>query len=67
MRYDTDGDGKVSATEYGAISERARQFMGDFKKSDTNLDGFIDKKEEAAWREKLMERFRGGGSATPKK
>ena len=59
MRYDTDGDGKVSETEYGAVSERARQFMGDFSGLDTNGDGFVDSTEEAAWRQKLMERFRG--------
>jgi len=72
MRYDTNGDGKVSKTEYGAVSERARQFMGDFDGLDTNGDGFVDSTEEAAWRQKLMERFRGaggseGGSTTPKK
>jgi len=61
MSYDTDGDGKVSETEYGAVSERARQFMGDFSGLDTNDDGFVDSTEEAAWRPKLMERFRGAG------
>jgi multidrug resistance efflux pump len=74
MRYDKNKDNKVSATEYGEIPERARQFMGDFKSLDTNRNGFIDKKEETALTEKLRERFRqggaGGGSdrkASPKK
>ena len=60
-RYDTDGDGKVSEEEYGSISDRARQFMGEFSGLDTNADGFIDKDEEAAFTRKLMERFQGGG------
>ncbi len=60
-RYDTDGDGKVSEEEYGSISDRARQFMGEFSGLDTNADGFIDKDEESAFTRKLMERFQGGG------
>ena len=62
MRYDKNKDNKVSATEYGGIPERARQFMGDFKSLDTNRNGFIDKKEETALTEKLRERFRQGGA-----
>jgi Ca2+-binding EF-hand superfamily protein len=51
MQLDTDGDGKVSREE---APERMREF---FDTIDSNGDGFIDRSEEAAMRE----RFRGRG------
>ena len=59
-RYDTDGDGKVSEAEFGKISEQAKGFLGEFSGLDTNGDGFIDKTEEAAFIQKMMQRFGGG-------
>jgi Ca2+-binding EF-hand superfamily protein len=40
MKLDTDGDGKVSYEEYRASKEKAHERQ--FKKMDTNGDGFID-------------------------
>ena len=60
MRYDTDGDSKVSEAEFEKVSERARGFLGEFSGLDTNGDGFIDKTEEAAFIQKMMQRPRGG-------
>ena len=60
MRYDTDDDNKVSEAEFEKVSERARGFLGEFSGLDTNGDGFIDKTEEAAFIQKMMQRPRGG-------
>jgi HlyD family secretion protein len=59
-RYDTDGDNKVSKAEFEKISERAREFLGEFSALDTNGDDFIDKTEEAAFIQKMMQRLGGG-------
>jgi multidrug efflux pump subunit AcrA (membrane-fusion protein) len=67
MDLDTNKDGKVSNAEYGKLDERVRQFMGEFSALDTNGDGGITKKEADAARQKLLERFRSGGSPTPSK
>jgi hypothetical protein len=64
MDMDTDKDGKVSKTEYAKMSERIRQLMGEFSALDTNGDGGITNKEADAARQKLLERFRSGGSPT---
>ena len=60
MRYDTDGDDKVSKDEFEKVSEQARGFLGEFSSLDTDGDGFIDKAEEAAFIQKLMQRLGGG-------
>ena len=69
MDLDTDKDGKVSKAEYGKLSERVRQVMGEFSALDTNGDGGITKKEADAATQRLRERFQriGGGNTTPKK
>ena len=67
MDYDANKDGKVGETEYAKMSERARQFLGEFKTLDTNGDGGITEKEWEAARQKLMERIRRSASPSPKK
>ncbi len=61
-RLDKDGDGKISESEYSELSERARQFMGDFSAMDTNGDGHIDsaEQEEAGRRMREQSQNRGG-------
>ena len=61
MDYDEDKDGKVSESEYGKMSERFRQFMGEFSALDSNGDGGITKDEADAARQRLRERFQQGG------
>jgi hypothetical protein len=61
MDYDEDKDGKVSESEYGKMSERARQFMGEFSALDSNGDGGITKDEADAARQRMMQRFQQGG------
>ena len=61
MDYDEDKDGKVSESEYGKMSERARQFMGEFSALDSNGDGGITKDEADAARQRMIQRFQQGG------
>jgi len=61
MDYDEDKDGKVSESEYGKMSERIRQFMGEFSALDSNGDGGITKDEADAARQRMMQRFQQGG------
>jgi multidrug resistance efflux pump len=68
MDLDTNKDSKVSKAEYGKLSERVRQFMGEFSTLDTNGDGGITKKEADAALQRLRKRFQqGGGNTTPPK
>jgi len=62
-RLDTDGDGKISESEYKELSERAQQFMGDFGAMDTNGDGFIDSSEQEESSRRMRERFQNRGGA----
>ena len=61
MDYDEDKDGKVSESEYGKMSERFRQFRGEFSALDSNGDGGITKDEADAARQRMMQRFQQGG------
>jgi RND family efflux transporter MFP subunit len=63
MRYDTDGDGKVSLSS--EVPERMRSFI---ERVDTNSDGFLDAKEIAAAQKAAAARGggnRGRGNRTP--
>ena len=61
MDYDEDKDGKVSESEYGKMSERIRQFMGEFSALDSNGDGGITKDEADAARQRMIQRLQQGG------
>ena len=61
MRLDTNKDGKVSESEYGKMSERIRQFMGEFSALDSNGDGGITKDEADAARQRMIQRLQQGG------
>jgi len=61
MDYDEDKDGKVSESEYGKMSERFRQFMGEFSALDSNGDGGITKDEADAARQRMIQRLQQGG------
>ena len=61
MDLDTDSDGKISEEEYAKMPEQMRQFMGEFNAMDTDGDGGINEEEAAAARQRIIERFRGGG------
>ena len=63
MDLDTDSDGKVSEEEYAKTPERMRQFVGEFSALDTDGDGGINKEEADAARQRMMQRFQGGGGA----
>ena len=52
MKLDSDGDGKVSYTEYRASKEAAHERQ--FKKMDNNGDGFIDATEKQAQKDKMV-------------
>lgn len=65
-RADTNGDGKISKEEFGAVS---RGDGGDerFAKMDANSDGFVDEAEMASIAEKMRDgmRNRKGGEGGP--
>ena len=70
MDQDANKDGQVSESEYGKLSDRIRQFMGEFSALDTNGDGGITQKEADAARQRMIQRFQqggNGGNTTPKK
>lgn len=48
---DADGDGKISYEEYRASKEKKSERQ--FKKMDTNSDGFIDASEKQAQKDKM--------------
>ncbi len=52
MKLDTDGDGKVSYSEYRVSKEAAHERQ--FKKMDNNGDGFIDATEKQAQKDKML-------------
>jgi EF hand len=52
MKLDTDGDGKLSYSEYRASKEAAHERQ--FKKMDNNGDGFIDAAEKQAQKDKML-------------
>ena len=62
-RLDTDGDGKISESEYKELPERARQFMNDFSAMDTNGDGHIDSSEQEEASRRMREQFQNRGGA----
>ena len=61
MDLDEDKDGKVSESEYGKMSERIRQFMGEFNTLDSNGDGGITQEEADDARQRMIQRFQQGG------
>ena len=52
IKPDADGDGKVSYNEYLASKEKAHERQ--FKKMDTNGDGFIDAAEKQVQKDKMQ-------------
>jgi hypothetical protein len=50
-KADIDGDGKISYEEYRASKEK--QVERQFKKMDTNADGYIDAAEKQAQKDKM--------------
>ena len=63
MESDTDGDGKLSAAEIGAMEERRQRMVAD---ADTNGDGFVDRGEITTAAAAVMQRINqaqniGGG------
>ena len=53
QKIDTDGDGKISKSEFVNSHEER------FSKMDTNGDGYLEREEMKAAKQKMREKFKG--------